>query len=72
MARLGAWLLDALILGIVLLPLNPVVYGGGRPNPDLFFPLGLAGSVVALLILVAFDGGSRGATREAHRGDRSG
>lgn len=37
--RLAAWMLDALIAGIVFLPVNPVLYGwgsGDEPRTDLF------------------------------------
>jgi uncharacterized RDD family membrane protein YckC len=59
--RLSAWVLDAFIASVVLLPLNPILYGS-RPNGTLFAPLFIATILLLFVYLVLFDGGPRGAT----------
>jgi uncharacterized RDD family membrane protein YckC len=59
--RLAAWGLDALIVGIVLVPLNPRVYSR-QPSAALFFALVVPAVLLAFVCLVGFDGGKRGAT----------
>ena len=59
--RFIAWALDALIVGVVFIPLNPALYSDGS-NRSLFFALFMAAMVVWFFCFVAFDGGKRGAT----------
>jgi uncharacterized RDD family membrane protein YckC len=58
-------MLDALIAGVVFLPLNPVLYrwgSGDEPRTRLFVALFIPAMLLALAYLAAFDGSARGAT----------
>lgn len=59
--RLLAWLFDCVIVGFLLIPLNPLLYTD-EPDAALFFGLTVAGTILVDPYLVAFDGGKRGAT----------
>jgi uncharacterized RDD family membrane protein YckC len=59
--RLGAWILDAAVLGLVSIPFNPLLYSD-EPSAGLFFALFAPAMVFAFVYLVRFDGGPRGAT----------
>ena len=59
--RLLAWWLDAVVLGVLLLPLNPIVYSS-RPSSVLVAALAVPTVLLSLLYLVLCDGGRRGAT----------
>jgi uncharacterized RDD family membrane protein YckC len=59
--RVFAWFLDAVIAGIVFIPLNPQLYTDPSENPSLWFALGLASTILVFPYLIAFDGGPRGA-----------
>jgi len=59
--RLGAWVIDAFVLGLLDTPLNPILYSS-RPSVGLFLALFIPSLVLAFAYLVVFDGGARGAT----------
>lgn len=59
--RLGAWVIDAFILGVLDTPLNPILYSS-RPSFGLAAALMVPSLVLAFIYLVLFDGGPRGAT----------
>ena len=59
--RLGAWVIDAFVLGVLVTPLNPILYSN-RPSFGLAGALMVPSLVLAFIYLVLFDGGSRGAT----------
>lgn len=59
--RLGAWLLDALVAGLAVTPINPALYGR-EPDPALFLALWGVATGLVTVCLVLFDGGPRGAT----------
>jgi uncharacterized RDD family membrane protein YckC len=59
--RLLAWLLDAVLAGVVFTPLNPALYSSS-PTAPLFLALSVPAIMLLLFCLVAFDGGRRGAT----------
>jgi uncharacterized RDD family membrane protein YckC len=59
--RFIAWIVDALIAGVVFIPLNPALYSDGTDR-SLFFALFVAAVVLWFVCFVAFDGGRRGAT----------
>lgn len=60
--RVLAWCLDAVIAGIVFIPLNPQLYTDPSEDRSLWLALGLVSTILVFPYLVAFDGGPRGAT----------
>jgi uncharacterized RDD family membrane protein YckC len=59
--RLVAWVLDAFILGVLVIPFDPILYSH-RPRQSLFLALFVPGLLLAFLYMVLFDGGRKGAT----------
>jgi len=59
--RLPAWVLDAVIGGLVFTPLNPILYSS-RPSLLLFVALLVPTMLLLFGYLVLFDGGARGTT----------